>query len=154
MIMIRETDETKVELSWGKAVWIKTGIQMFDHLLSQMARCWEVGLHIEAKGDIEHHVIEDVAICLGQEILRLDRKERFGSAIIPMDDALAMVVIDFGNRGYSNIQMPDSDAYVFLEALAREGRFNLHAIAFYGNNEHHIIESIFKALGRALKECK
>ena len=147
----RKTNETEISLNLaGASICISTGISMFDHLLSQMAKHGKFNLEITAKGDNEHHIVEDVGICLGQALLKI-KKGRVGHSIVLMDDALAMVVVDFGDRGYSNIRFRDELAFIFLEALAREGRFNLHAVAIYGENDHHISEAVFKALGRALR---
>ena len=155
----RKTSETEISLNLeGVFTHINTGIPMFDHFLSQMAKHGKFNLEITATGDNEHHIAEDVGICLGQALLRME-KGRVGHSIVPMDDALAMVVIDFSDRGYSNIQIsppiPDSDeantASIFLEALAREGRFNLYAVGLYGKDGHHMAEAVFKALGRALR---
>lgn len=147
----RKTNETEISLNLeGVSICISTSIPMFDHLLSQMAKHGEFKLEITATGDNEHHIVEDVGICLGQAFLET-RKGRVGYSIVPMDDALAMVVVDFSDRGYSHIQIPDNLISIFLEALAREGRFNLHIPILYGNDNHHIGEAIFKALGRALR---
>lgn len=152
----RKTTETEISLNlWGASIDINTGIAMFDHFLSQMAKHGGFNLEITATGDNEHHIAEDVGICLGQALLKVE-KGRIGHSIVPMDDALVMVVVDFSNRSYSHIQIPNSNesenVFVFLEALAREGRFNLYAIVLHGNNTHHMVEAIFKALGRVLRE--
>lgn len=151
----QKTSETEISLNLeGVSTHINTGIPMFDHLLSQMAKHGKFNLEITTKGDNEHHIVEDVGICLGQELLGM-KKGRIGYAIVPMDDALAMVVIDFSGRGYPYIRMPNGDetrmAFNFLGTLAREGRFNLHIAVLRGDNSHHIAEAIFKALGRALR---
>ena len=107
---------------------------------------------------------EDVAICLGQALTKaLGAKRgiiRMADATVPMDDALAMVAIDIGGRGYTalDLQLTDNDMFGFptdlirhfLEAFAAEARTNLHARVFYGSNDHHKAEALFKALGRAL----
>lgn len=147
----RKTSETEISLNLeGASIRISTGIPMFDHLLSQMAKHGKFNLEITAKGDNEHHIVEDVGICLGQALLKME-KGRVGHSIVLMDDALAMVAVDFSDRAYSHIQIPDDITPIFLEALAREGRFNLHIPMLYGNDKHHISEAIFKALGRALR---
>jgi imidazoleglycerol-phosphate dehydratase len=164
----RETKETKVSLELGVdgtgQVKISTGIKMFDHLLSQLAQHGSFNLRVSASGDDEHHVIEDVAICLGKAFGEAlgDKRGiiRMADAAVPMDDALAMVAVDISGRGYSVLELPFADNDMagfptdlirhFLESLAIEARLNLHANISYGTNDHHKAEALFKALGRAL----
>jgi len=164
----RETTETKVSLELavdgtGQAR-ISTGIKMFDHLLSQLAQHGRFNLMVSASGDDAHHVIEDVAICLGKAFGEAlgDKRGiiRMADAAVPMDDALAAVVVDISGRGYTVLELPFADNDMagfptdlvrhFLESLAIEARLNLHANIFYGTNDHHKAEALFKALGRAL----
>jgi imidazoleglycerol-phosphate dehydratase len=164
----RETKETKVSLELGVdgtgQAKINTGIKMFDHLLSQLAQHGRFNLVISASGDDQHHVIEDVAICLGKAFLEaLGEKRgiiRMADAAVPMDDALAMVAVDISGRGYTVLELPFADNDMagfptdlirhFLESLAIEARLNLHARVIYGTNDHHKAEALFKALGRTL----
>jgi imidazoleglycerol-phosphate dehydratase len=164
----RETTETKVSLELGVdgtgQAKISTGIKMFDHLLSQLAQHGRFNLRVSASGDDEHHVIEDVAICLGKAFGEAlgDKRGiiRMADAAVPMDDALAMVAVDISGRGYTVLELPFADNDMvgfptdlirhFLESLAIEGRLNLHANILYGTNDHHKAEALFKALGRAL----
>ncbi len=164
----RETKETRVRLELkldGSGRWqISTGIKMFDHLLSQMAQHGRFDLKITASGDDQHHLIEDVAICLGKALGEaLGEKRsiiRMGDAAVPMDDALAAVAVDISGRGYTVLDLPFTDNDMrgfatdlirhFLESLAIEARLNLHARILYGSNDHHKAEALFKALGRAL----
>ena len=164
----RETKETKVSLELnldGSGQWqISTGIKMFDHLLSQLAQHGRFDLKITASGDDQHHVAEDVAICLGKALGEaLGEKRsiiRMGDAAVPMDDAIAAAVVDISGRGYTVLNLPftDNDMHGFatdlirhfLESLAIEARLNLHARILYGSNDHHKAEALFKALGRAL----
>jgi len=164
----RESKETNISLELnldGSGKWeIKTGIKMFDHLLSQFAQHGRFDLKLSAAGDDQHHVAEDVAICLGKALGEaLGEKRgivRMGDATVPMDDALAVVAVDISGRGYSVLELPFSDNDMagfptdlirhFLESLAIEARLNLHARILYGTNDHHKAEAIFKALGRAL----
>jgi imidazoleglycerol-phosphate dehydratase len=164
----RETTETKVSLELGidgtGQAKINTGIKMFDHLLSQTAQHGRFDLRVTASGDDAHHVIEDVAICLGKALGEAlgDKRGivRMGDAAVPMDDALAAVVVDISGRGYTVLELPFADNDMagfptdlirhFFESLAIEGRLNLHANIFYGTNDHHKAEALFKALGRAL----
>jgi len=164
----RETKETKISLELnldGSSKWqISTGIEMFDHLLSQLAQHGVFDLTIAATGKDQHHVAEDVAICLGKAFAEaLGEKRgivRMADASVPMDDALATVALDISGRGYAVLELPFSDNDMrgfatdlirhFLESFAIESRMNLHARIVYGTNDHHRAEALFKALGRAL----
>jgi imidazoleglycerol-phosphate dehydratase len=163
----RESKETSVslelKLDGSGQQQISTGIKMLDHLLSQMAQHGRFDLIIKASGDDQHHVAEDVAICLGKalgEALGDKRIIRMGDATVPMDDAMAAVAVDISGRGYTVLDLAFADNDMlgfatdlirhFLESLAIEGRLNLHARILYGNNDHHKAEALFKALGRAL----
>ena len=141
-----------------------TGIRMFDHLLSQLARHGIFDLNVSATGDDPHHLAEDVAICLGDALMEAlgDKRGivRMADASVPMDDALAMVAVDISGRGYSVLELPFSENDMtgfptdlvrhFLETLATEAKINLHARIIYGTNDHHKAEALFKALGKAL----
>lgn len=164
----RKTGETNISLGLnldGSGKWqINTGIKMFDHLLSQLAQHGRFDLKVSATGDDQHHLIEDVAICLGKALSQaLGEKRgiiRMGDATVPMDDALALVAVDISGRGYTVLELPFSDNDMagfpsdlirhFLESFAIEARLSLHARVLYGTNDHHKAEAIFKALGRAL----
>jgi len=164
----RKTRETDINLELnidGSGQWeTNTGIPMFDHLLAQLARHGVFDLKITASGDDQHHLIEDVAICLGKAFNEaLGEKQgitRMANATVPMDDALAMVVVDISGRAYSVLELPFADNDMagfptdlirhFLESFASEARLNLHAKVIYGTNDHHKAEALFKALGRAL----
>ena len=164
----RETKETNISLELnidgsGKCE-VNTGISMFDHLLEQVARHGVFDIKLSATGDDQHHLVEDVAICLGKALGKaLGEKRgivRMANAVVPMDDALAMVAVDIGGRGYTVLELPFSENDMagfptdlvrhFLESFATEARLNLHARVAYGVNDHHKAEALFKALGRAL----
>jgi imidazoleglycerol-phosphate dehydratase len=167
-IIKRETKETNISLELnvdGSGKYeIETGLKMFDHLLDQLAYHGVFDIKISATGNDQHHLIEDVAICLGKALGEaLGEKRgivRMADAAVPMDDALAMVVVDIGGRGYTVLELPFTDNDMagfpsdlirhFLESFAIEARFNLHARIVYGTNDHHKAEALFKALGRAL----
>jgi imidazoleglycerol-phosphate dehydratase len=171
----RKTAETDIKIGLnldgrGKND-INTGIKMFDHLLTQVAVHGRFDLSISAAGDDQHHLIEDVAICLGKAFLEAfgDKRGivRMGDASVPMDDSLATVTVDLSGRGYSVLDLPFSSGSEkgqllgfppelirhFLESLATEGRMNLHARVIYGKDDHHKAEAVFKALGRALDQA-
>ena len=167
----RETRETNIRLELnidgaGKDD-IATGIRIFDHLLAQVARHGLFDITVSASGDDQHHLVEDVGICLGQAFAQAlgERRgiTRMADVTVPMDDALVNVAVDIGGRGYTVLDLPFSDNDMagfatdlirhFLQALAAEGRLNLHARALYGANDHHKAEALFKALGRALDKA-
>jgi imidazoleglycerol-phosphate dehydratase len=170
-IIKRNTQETSVGLELnldGRGKWeIATGIRMFDHLLSQLAQHGKFDLKIAANGTDMHHVIEDVAICLGKAFSEaLGEKRgivRMADALVPMDDVLVMVVVDLSGRAYTVLDLPFKDNDMvgfpsdlvrhFLESFAAEARMNLHVMVRYGANDHHKAEAVFKGLGRALDKA-
>ncbi len=167
----RETKETNITLELDidgcGEMDINTGIRMLDHLLAQLARHGLFDIKITATGNDQHHLVEDVAICLGKALGEaLGEKGgivRMADAAVPMDDTLAMVAVDIGGRGYSALELPFEDNDMngfatdlirhFLESFAIEARLNLHARIVYGVNDHHKAEALFKALGRVLDEA-
>lgn len=170
----RKTKETDIELSInldGEGVsTLETGVPFFNHMLDAFTKNALFNLSVNAKGDIEiddHHTVEDIGICLGQALKEAlgDKKgiKRYGNSFVPMDDALAQVVVDLSNRPHfemrgdipgSRIGTFDTElVHEFLWKLALESRMNLHVIIHYGRNSHHIVEAVFKALGRALDEA-
>jgi len=166
-----ETKETSVSLKLnvdgtGRYEML-TGIRMFDHLLSQLARHGTFDINISATGDDAHHLVEDVAICLGRAFMEAlgERRGivRMADATVPMDDALSMAAVDISGRGYAVLDLsftendmmgfPSDLIRHFLETFAAESRMNLHARTLYGTNDHHKAEALFKALGRALDKA-
>ncbi len=170
-VIKRDTKETKINLELnidGSCRWkIDTGIEMFDHLLSQLAQHGIFDLTISAAGNDQHHVAEDVAICLGKAFAEAlgDKRGlvRMADASVPMDDALATLALDISGRGYTVLELPFSGNDMrgfatdlirhFLESFAVEARMNLHVRIAYGTNDHHKAEALFKALGRALDKA-
>jgi len=167
----RDTSETRVSvelaIDGSGEHEITTGIEMLDHLLAQVARHGRFDLKVSASGDDQHHIAEDVAICIGLAFGQaLDEKRgivRMADASVPMDDALATVAVDIGGRGYSVLELPFRENDMlgfatdlvrhFLESFAAEARINLHARILYGVNDHHKAEALFKALGRAMDKA-
>jgi imidazoleglycerol-phosphate dehydratase len=164
----RETGETKITValsldSSGKFE-IKTGSEMFDHMLTHIAQHGLFDIKIKASGWDQHHVVEDVAIALGQALKKAlgDKKgiARMGHAIVPMDEALAVIAVDISGRGYAVMDASfkrkkigdlETDlVHHFLETFAQEAKMNLYAQVTSGENDHHKAEALFKALGRAL----
>jgi imidazoleglycerol-phosphate dehydratase len=167
----RETKETSVEVSWnldgtGQAD-VSTGIGMLDHLVAQIARHGIFDITLTAKGDLEvdsHHTVEDAGIALGRALADALGDSagivRMGDALVPLDEALAQVAVDLSGRAYSEINVSWTDSRIgelpsdlvehFLQSMAHEARFNLHARVLAGVNDHHKAECMMKALGRAL----
>ena len=164
----RKTKETNINLELnidgsGKQE-VSTGITMLNHFLSQVAQHARFDIKLSASGDDPHHLVEDVAICFGKALGEaLGEKRgivRMADAAVPMDDALAVVVIDISGRGYTVLDLSFSDNDMsgfpvdlirhFLASLATDAKLNLHARILYGTNDHHKAEALFKALGRAL----
>lgn len=169
----RKSNETDIKISLdidGKERAIDTGIGFFDHMLDLMAAHGSMGLQLSCKGDLDidcHHSIEDVGILLGRALRTAAGErigiKRYGTMFLPMDEALAMVSLDFGGRAYLVFDIPEMPPMIgnydtsmteeFLRALCFNAGITLHVKVLYGSNGHHIIESIMKALGRALKEA-
>jgi imidazoleglycerol-phosphate dehydratase len=169
--VFRKTRETEISIkvnldAEGKAE-IKTRTAFFDHLITSLATHSLIDITAKVKGDLKHHVIEDVAICLGQALRKaLDNSEginRFGYAAVPMDDSLALSAVDLAKRPYAKIDLKlkgkkiedtaCEDIYHFLETLATSLEANLHLHIEYGTNDHHKAEASFKALALALKQA-
>ncbi len=167
----RKTNETKIQIKLnidGSGIHeISTGIPFFDHMLVLFSVHGFFDLTVKAKGDLEvdlHHTVEDTGIVMGDVLSKaLGDKiqiKRYGHAVTPMDDTLAAVTIDLSNRPFLVYNVPTIKtaggnfdiqlAGEFFRAFATKGGMNLHINVEYGENEHHIIEAIFKALGRAL----
>jgi imidazoleglycerol-phosphate dehydratase len=164
----RETKETsiKVELNIdGKGqAEITTGIRFFDHMLGQIAQHGIFDIKLSANGADQHHVVEDVAICLGKAFNQAlgDKRSlvRMGHAVVPMDDALALVALDIGGRGYTGFEAIFSDKSIenmsadlirhFFVSFASEAKLNVQARLLSGMDDHHKAEAMFKALARAL----
>ena len=170
-IIVRRTRETsvKVELNvdGSSQFEITTGIRFFDHMLCQLAQHGVFDLKISAAGSDHHHVVEDVAITLGRAFNQaLGEKHgiiRMAHAVVPMDDALAMVALDISGRGQSVIDTAIKGSYIsempsdliqhFFTSFASEARINIHARVMHGDNDHHKAEALFKALARALDQA-
>ncbi len=170
--VVRDTAETSINLRLnldGTGVYtIDTGLGFFDHMLSHIAKHGGLDLSLKAKGDLnvdEHHLVEDVGICLGRALREaLGEKrgiERFGAAFVTMDEALARTVIDLSGRSYLVFHATFTREVIngfplelvkeFFQAIAGEGKMNVHIALLYGANAHHQAEAIFKSFGRALR---
>ena len=169
----RTTKETEIALVLsldGGQVEVSTGIGFFDHMLTALAFYAGWGMKLTVKGDLQvdgHHTVEDTGIVLGQALREAlgDKKgiRRFGSAYVPMDEALCFTALDFSNRPYLvfDAEMPqpmigDYDACLtleFMRALSFNAGITLHQKCHYGVNAHHITEGLYKSLGLAIKDA-
>jgi imidazoleglycerol-phosphate dehydratase len=167
----RETDiSLELNLDGSGSYEVTTGIGMIDHLLESLARHALFDLRVQATGDIDrdpHHLVEDLGLVLGQALNQAlgERRgiARFGHAIVPMDEALAMVSVDLSGRPHASLditftremigQLPSENVPHFFEALSTEGRMNLHVRLLAGENDHHIAEAAFKGLARSLRRA-
>lgn len=170
----RKTNETDIKLSFGVdgtgTANIETDVPFLNHMLDLFTKHGQFDLTVEARGDVDiddHHTVEDIGICLGQTLREAlgDKKgiKRYASVFVPMDEALAQVVIDVSNRPHFEYRAEYPSEHIgsfstelvheFLWKLALEARITLHVIVHYGRNTHHMVEAVFKALGRALDEA-
>jgi imidazoleglycerol-phosphate dehydratase len=170
----RQTRETSIhvtlDLDGTGTSAISTGIGFLDHMLDLFARHGLFDLKVTCKGDLEiddHHTVEDIAICLGQAFYSAlgDKKgiARYGHAYVPMDETLARAVVDLSGRTYLVYRVEEKREKVgnfsvelaehFWHSFAEHCRCNLHLEVFYGRNQHHILESVFKAATRALSQA-
>ncbi len=171
-VIERNTKETKINLTLnldGKGESkIDTGCGFFDHMLTLFAKHGRFDLDVKCDGDKEvdfHHSVEDVGICLGKAFVQAlgDKKgiNRYGSTILPMDEALILTAVDLSGRSFyvQDLNIPatkvgDFDTELveeFLQAFTRNAECNLHVKQFSGSNTHHVIEGTFKSLARSLK---
>jgi imidazoleglycerol-phosphate dehydratase len=167
----RKTRETEVHVkvnldAEGKAD-VDTGVSFLNHLVTSLATHSLIDITAKAKGDLKHHAVEDLAICLGEALSKaLGNREginRFGHAAVPMDCSLAFSAVDLVKRPYSRIDlklrgkkiedMPSEDIHHFLETLATSLAANIHVWVEYGNNDHHKAEAAVKALALSLKQA-
>jgi len=172
--LTRTTTETKItlklDLEGTGQCRASTSMGFLDHMLTLFAAHGRFDLELQAKGDLwvdQHHTVEDIGICLGQAFSRAlgERKgiRRYGQQTLPMDEALASVVVDLSNRAYLVYQIPKLGEKVgefevqlipeFFRAFAQNAGATLHINVLYGDNSHHVVEAIFKAWGRAMREA-
>ncbi len=172
--IVRQTRETdirlRLDLDGSGRADIATGVGFLDHMLELFARHSLMDLQVTCRGDLQvdaHHTTEDVGICLGQAIDQAigDKAgiRRYGHIVLPMDETLVTCAVDLGGRPYWawNAPMPspkigdfDSELVAdFWQAVAFNGRMNLHVLLHYGRNTHHVSEAIFKGLARTLRDA-
>jgi imidazoleglycerol-phosphate dehydratase len=167
----RKTSETdvyvKVGLDGSGATEVNTGIEFLDHMLRSLATHSLIDVTVKATGDLTHHIVEDVAICLGDAVSKALGASngifRFGYAVVPMDCSVAVAAVDLANRPYVNVDlklrgkkvedMPCENILHFIETLAMALRANVHVWVQYGSNDHHKVEAAFKALALSLRQA-
>ncbi len=173
--IMRKTTETDIKLDLNLdgagSYEVKSGSAFFDHMLEQLARHAFFDLKASCKGDVDvdmHHSVEDIGICLGEAVQKAlgDKKGiyRYGDAILPMDETLILCAIDLSGRCYLNFDVSFPDEYKvgdldtelikeFFAAFTRASSATVHIKKLYGENIHHIVEGIFKAFARALRQA-
>lgn len=170
----RNTKETEIQLvlnlDGAGASRINTGVPFLDHMLDLFARHGLFDLEVTCRGDVQiddHHSVEDIAICLGQAFAQAlgDKRGivRYGAAYVPMDETLARAVVDLSGRSYFVYKVENTRDRVgtfavelaehFWHSFAEHCKCNLHIEVFYGRNQHHLIEAVFKSTSRALSQA-
>jgi len=154
----RETAETKVRVEIRRDSTdrsVATGLPFLDHMVSTLARYAGLSITVEARGDLKHHLIEDVAISLGIALAKTipAAAERYGARTVPMDDAVVEAVLDTGGRAFYRGPLPSSLYEHFMRSLAENAKMTLHIRVLRGHDRHHIVEAAFKALGLALRDA-
>jgi len=161
--IVRETKETRVEVTLGRAGRtvapaggrVATGSPFLDHMAGTLAFYAGLDLVLEARGDLRHHLVEDVAIALGEAVAREvpERARRYGECTLPMDDALVQVAIDVGGRPFYEGPLPAPLYDHWMRSFAMQSRSTLHVRVIRGTDRHHVVEAAFKALGSALRQA-
>jgi imidazoleglycerol-phosphate dehydratase len=172
----RKTKETDITIEINldgtgkyenKSKKFSEGYAFLSHMLENFAKHSLIDIIIDSTGDLQHHIVEDVAICLANGLKKAlgDKKgiKRFGFAFAPMDEVLARAVVDLSGRGYSNIELglkleeidglPVSLLKHFLETFVKESEIALHGKVLYGEDDHHKVEGFFKALALTMKQA-
>lgn len=157
-VIVRETRETtvRVELQGGTgSATVDTGTPFLDHMLATLARYAGLDLVVHARGDLRHHIIEDVALSLGAAVAAAlpPTAARYGDRTVPMDDALVHVALDVGGRPYYAGPIPGTLYDHWMRSFSDSARATLHIRVLRGRDRHHIVEAAFKALGLALRDA-
>jgi imidazoleglycerol-phosphate dehydratase len=154
----RETKETRIALAvriGDGPIRVETGDTFLDHMLVTLARYAGLALEVKASGDLRHHLVEDVAITLGLALVAdvPPKAERYGWALVPMDEALVQAAVDVGGRSYYRGRLPSPLYEHFLQSLAMNLGATLHVKVVRGRDRHHIVEAAVKATGLALRQA-
>jgi imidazoleglycerol-phosphate dehydratase len=157
MTMIeRSTQETRIRVRIGEErTRVATTIPFLDHMLVTLARYAGFGLVVDASGDLEHHIAEDVAIALGKALALYApaQRARYGERTIPMDDALVHCALDLGGRPYYRGRLPSTRYEHVMRSLSDNAGMTLHLRVLRGRDPHHVVEAAFKALGASLRDA-
>jgi imidazoleglycerol-phosphate dehydratase len=157
-IVERKTKETtiRVEASIGTGVAsVDTTVPFLDHMMTALAKYSGVNLTIKARGDLRHHIVEDVALTVGQAVAALVPRgaARYGERTVPMDDALVQAVLDVGGRPFYRGPIPSTFFEHWMRSFCDAGKFTLHIRVLRGEDRHHVVEAAFKALGFSLAQA-
>jgi imidazoleglycerol-phosphate dehydratase len=157
-VVVRETKETTIrcELTLGSGLAdVATGQPFLDHMLVAFARYSGLDVSLKATGDLPHHLIEDVAICLGAAVAALlpATAARYGDRTIPMDEALVHCALDLGGRPFYRGPLPSSLYDHFMRSFSDNAKATLHLRVLRGSDRHHIVEAAFKSLGLAVRDA-
>lgn len=156
-IVERKTKETtiRVEAAIGSGrSAVDTTVPFLDHMMTALAKYSGLDLIIKARGDLRHHIVEDVALTVGQAVAALVPKgaARYGERTVPMDDALVQVVLDVGGRPFYRGPIPSTFFEHWMRSFCDAGKFTLHIRVLRGEDRHHVVEAAFKALGFSLAQ--
>jgi imidazoleglycerol-phosphate dehydratase len=157
-VVERTTKETAIRveaaIGGGTAV-VDTTVPILDHMMTALAKYGGIDLTIKARGDLRHHIVEDVALTVGQAIAALvpNGAARYGERTVPMDDALVQAVIDVGGRPFYKGPIPSTFFEHWMRSFCDAGKFTLHLRVLRGEDRHHVVEAAFKALGFSLAQA-
>ena len=154
----RSTRETDIQVGISRGVGrahVETGDRFLDHMMETFARYGSLDLDVQARGDLRHHLVEDVAIVVGEAVANLTTPtiQRFASHTIPMDDALVQVALDLGGRPYYRGPLPSALYEHWMRSFADNAHATLHLRVLRGRDRHHVVEAAFKALGLAVSDA-
>lgn len=159
-VITRETRETRVRVELdiardGMTSAVDSSIPFLDHMLVTLGRYAGLWIRVEARGDLRHHVLEDVAICVGAAVAELvsPNAARYGDRTVPMDDALVHCAVDLGGRPYYRGPLPSTLYEHWMRSFSDNARATVHLRVLRGADRHHIVEAAFKALGLAIRDA-
>ncbi len=157
-VIVRETKETQIRCQLTRGTGestIATGHAFLDHMMVAFARYASLDMRLDAKGDLPHHLIEDVAICVGAALADIvpATAARYGERTIPMDDALVQCALDLGGRPYYRGPLPSSLFDHWMRSFSDNAKATLHLRVLRGTDRHHVVEAGFKALGLAVRDA-
>ena len=157
-VIVRETTETSIRVELGTSDGngnVETGEPFLDHMLNAFARYTGLSLDVKARGDLKHHLIEDVALTIGRAFREIipAGAARYGNRVVPMDDALVQVTVDIGGRPYYEGPLPSRLYDHWMRSFSNEARATIHIVVLRGSDRHHVVEAAFKALGFALRDA-